>query len=113
MAFPSLPIIRNFELKIQLSIFATLLVISYLHRIPRIVLSGLITRYVALKFLIPIAIWAFGWIIWLVKAIAMLGFYIHFFQLGLGYLANGAAFLSSDVCEWLVKSLEAYESSRS
>lgn len=113
MSFPSLPIIGDLELKIQLSILATLLAIGYFHRVSRLVLSGLISLYIAYTFLIPIATWTFGWVIWLVKAVAMLGFYIHFFQLGLGYLAAGVAFLSSDAREWLVKGLEAYESARS
>lgn len=113
MSFPSLPIIGNFELKTQLSILASLLAISYFHRVSRLVLSGLISLYAAYTFFIPVATWTFGWIIWSIKAIAMLGFYIHFLQLGLGYLATGVAFLSSDAREWLVKGLEAYESSRS
>lgn len=113
MAFVPLPIIGELALKFQFSILAILLVVSYIHRTSRLAFSGVITLYAGYKFLVPVSVWIFGWTLWLAKGIAMLGFYIHFFQLGLGYLATGVSYLSSDFHEWLVHGLEAYESSRS
>ncbi|KXN81956.1 hypothetical protein AN958_03364 [Leucoagaricus sp. SymC.cos] len=113
MALVSLPVFQDLASKYQLILLASLLIFSYFQRPIRLALLGSITIYAGYKFLIPAGIWVFSWIFWLAKAIAMLGFYIHFFQLGLGYLVTWVSYLSPDVHDWLVGMLEVYESSRS
>lgn len=80
----SIPLINQFSALAQSGILAFLLVISYLNRRARYIVLGLILAYVGWRTIIPISQWAFA----IFKWIAMLGFYVTYFQSGIGFIAT-------------------------
>ncbi|RDB16560.1 hypothetical protein Hypma_002760 [Hypsizygus marmoreus] len=81
----ALPLISNFSALTQSGILAILLIISYLHKGARYLVSGLIFAYVGFKTIVPISRWCFAVFKW----IAMMGFYITYFQAGVGFIVLG------------------------
>jgi hypothetical protein len=81
----TLPLINQFSALTQSGILALLIVVSYLHGRARYVIVGLILAFLGFKCLLPVARW--GYVIF--KWIAMLGFYIHYFQAGIGFIMSG------------------------
>ncbi|KAF8148070.1 hypothetical protein B0H34DRAFT_669173 [Crassisporium funariophilum] len=98
----ALPLIHEYSIKVQLSILAMLLVASYCHRGIRFVLGGLATLYLAFHVLSPVVRWGF----YAFKFIAMFGFYIHYFQIGVGIIVTGVAFVYTDGIDALTQALE-------
>jgi hypothetical protein len=97
----AIPFIHNYSIKIQFLILFFLLVGSYLHRGARRTIGLLASAYLAFKAIVPI----FRLLFWLFKAIAMFGFYVHYFQIGLGLILAGVV-LIDDGLKWLVRELE-------
>lgn len=87
MHLPALtfPLINKFSALTQSGILALLLLISYLHKGARYLVLGLILTYVGFKTIIPIGSWCYA----IFKWIAMFGFYITYFQIGIGFIATG------------------------
>jgi len=98
----AIPLIHNFSLKIQLLVLFLLLVGSYLHRGARRTIAFLCTAYLAFKVIVPLSRLLF----WLFKAIAMFGFYVHYFQVGLGFIVAGVVFIFDDGLKWLQRELD-------
>lgn len=80
----TLPFISQFSALAQSGILGSLLLLSYLHKGARYLVSGLILAYVGYKTLVPISVWAYT----LFKWIAMFGFYVTYFQIGVGFIAT-------------------------
>jgi hypothetical protein len=97
----TLPLINQFSALTQSLILALLIVVSYLHRGARYVIAGLILAFVGSKCLLPVARW--GYMIF--KWIAMLGFYIHYFQAGIGFIMTGIGAVAM-FGEGLIKEME-------
>lgn len=89
-----LPFISSYSLKFQLTILFILLIISYHHRGARLILACLATLYLVIGFSVPLI----RWLYYLFKAIAMFGFYVHFFRMGLVFIFIGV--------EWVIHELE-------
>jgi len=98
----AIPLIHHFSIKIQLLILFLLLVGSYLHRGARRTITILSTAYLAFKVIIPF----FRLLFWLFKAIAMFGFYFHYFQVGMGFIVAAVLFVFDDGLKWLQQELE-------
>jgi hypothetical protein len=81
----TLPLISHFSALTQSEILAFLIVLSYLHKGARYVIAGLILALIGSKILLPVARW--GYIIF--KWIAMMGFYIHYFKVGIEFITSG------------------------
>ncbi|KAF5372368.1 hypothetical protein D9615_009258 [Tricholomella constricta] len=81
----NLPFISQFSALHQSCIFAFLLIVSYLHRGARYLVSGLILAFVGYKAIVPISLWSYK----IFKWIAMFGFYITYFQTGVGFIMTG------------------------
>lgn len=80
-----LPFISSYSLKYQLGTLFLLLLVSYLHRGARLTLAFLASLYIAFFSIVPVLRWTYS----LFKAIAMLGFYVYFFLIGLDYILSG------------------------
>jgi hypothetical protein len=98
----ALPLIHHYSIKVQLLVLFLLLILSYLHRGARRSIAFLSTAYIAFKIIVP----TFRLLVWLFKAIAMFGFYVHYFQIGLGFIIAGAMFIFDDGLKWLAQELD-------
>lgn len=97
----TLPLINHFSALIQSGILGLLLIFSYLHKGARYVIAGLILLLIGFKILLPVVRWLYI----IFKLVAMLGFYIHYFQVGVGLIVMGAGGVILFV-EGLLKELE-------
>ena len=97
----AIPFIHNYSIKVQFLVLFLLLVGSCLHRGARRTITFLVTAYLVCKLVLP----TFRLLLWLFKAIAMFGFYVHYFQIGLGFIAAGTIFIFGDGLRWLAKEL--------
>ncbi|KAF8805076.1 hypothetical protein BYT27DRAFT_7193615 [Phlegmacium glaucopus] len=88
-----LPFIGSYSLKFQLTTLLILLIISYLHRGVRLILAGLTTLYLVTLCFIPLIRWTY----YLFKAIALFGFYVHYFHMGIGFIVFGLGYLIEKV----------------
>jgi hypothetical protein len=104
MFYIAIPLIHNFSIKIQLITLFLLLFGTYLHRGTRLSICILSAAYLAFKAIVPI----FRLLFWLFKSIAMFGFYVHYFQLGLGFIVAGVLFVFDDGLKWLARELEKW-----
>ncbi|KAG5638604.1 hypothetical protein H0H81_011494 [Sphagnurus paluster] len=80
-----LPFLSSFSSLHQSLILAFLIVISYFHRYARWGASGLILAFVVYESIVPVTQWAFK----IFKWIAMFGFYVNYFQIGVGFIITG------------------------
>ncbi|KAJ6613170.1 hypothetical protein B0H10DRAFT_1806095, partial [Mycena sp. CBHHK59/15] len=80
------PLLHSYSLTTQFLILAALLTLSYLYRGVRISLVTLISLYTVFKVTPPLVRWGYS----IFKAIAMFGFYVNFFIVGVGYIFTGA-----------------------
>ncbi|KAJ7177106.1 hypothetical protein C8R46DRAFT_1078170 [Mycena filopes] len=80
-AFLPFPYLNTYALTTQFGILAALLLLSYRYSRLRSALVAALGIYTAWKIVPPLARW--GYIAF--KAIAMFGFYVHFFIVGAGY----------------------------
>jgi len=106
--FFALPFISEYSAKIQAGILSVLLLASYLNRRARVAIGGLAGIYLAFKILVPLV----GWLWYIFKGIAWLGFYIHYFQVAIGFALTAIAFVSSDGLDMLVRELDRRERNR-
>ena len=81
----TLPLITHFSALTQSGILALFILVSYLHKGARYVIAGLILAFIGSKALLPVARWAYI----IFKWIATMGFYVHYFQIGIGFIATG------------------------
>ncbi|KAF8066510.1 hypothetical protein FPV67DRAFT_1190689 [Lyophyllum atratum] len=81
----TLPLIGHYPALHQSLILALLLLISYFHKRARYLLSGLVLLFLGYKTVVPIA--RVGYAVF--KGVAMLGFYVHYFQVGVGVIMAG------------------------
>ncbi|KAJ7123373.1 hypothetical protein C8R44DRAFT_783727 [Mycena epipterygia] len=88
-AFLPFPYLNSFSLTTQFLILLTLIAVSYFYRGFRLVLLSFIGLYTTYKIAVPLVRWGYA----AFKAIAMFGFYINFFIVGVGYIATAAAAL--------------------
>ncbi|KAF9044139.1 hypothetical protein BJ165DRAFT_1333369, partial [Panaeolus papilionaceus] len=84
-AWFALPFISGYSFKVQALILLPILAASYLHRRTRHVFGAIASLYIVFKLAIPTA----QWIWYIFTGIAMLGFYIHFFSVAMGYVLYG------------------------
>jgi hypothetical protein len=65
---------------------------------------GLVFSYIAFKIVIPVGRWGF----YLFKYIALFGFYVHFFSVGIGFILSGFGLFSElgDRLKWLSDELD-------
>jgi uncharacterized oligopeptide transporter (OPT) family protein len=98
----AIPFIHNYSIKIQFLILSLLLAGSYLHRGARRTIAFLASAYLAFKVIVPIIRLLF----WLFKAISIFGFYVHYFQIGISFIAAGVVFVFDDGLKWLARELE-------
>ena len=98
----AIPFIHDYSIKVQFIFLSLLLVGSCLHRGARRTIAFLAATYLACKLVLPI----FRLLLWLFKAVAMFGFYVHYFQVGLGFIVAGTMFIFNDGLKWLVNELE-------
>ncbi|KAJ7893274.1 hypothetical protein B0H13DRAFT_1719491 [Mycena leptocephala] len=85
-AFLPFPYIHSYSLTTQFVILLILVATSYRYRRFRLLVLAFLGIYTTYKITVPLARWAYA----AFKAIAMFGFYIHFFVLGIGYIVTGA-----------------------
>ncbi|KDR79496.1 hypothetical protein GALMADRAFT_1243127 [Galerina marginata CBS 339.88] len=104
----ALPLIYGYSAKVQLCVLSILLLISYLHRGARFAIAAIASAYLAFKTLIPLA----GWTFYIFKGIAMFGFYITYFKIGIGYIMTAIDFVLNDGLEALIKELDKLEEKR-
>ena len=97
----TLPLISHFSALTQSGILGLLIVFSYLNKGARYVIGGLIVLLIGFKVLLPIVRWAYI----IFKWVAMMGFYLHHFQVGIGFILSGAGGVILFV-EGLLKELE-------
>ncbi|KAJ7762985.1 hypothetical protein B0H16DRAFT_1414313 [Mycena metata] len=83
-AFLPFPYLNGYALTTQFGILVALILISYRYNRIRIALIALLGIYTAYKVAFPLVRW--GYIAF--KAIAMFGFYVYFFLIGVGYAMN-------------------------
>ncbi|KAJ7685963.1 hypothetical protein B0H17DRAFT_1073011 [Mycena rosella] len=86
-AFLPFPYLNTYTLLTQFILLLAFVAVSYLYRRPRLVLVALILIYTIFKITVPLARWGYA----AFKAIALFGFYVHFFIVGAGYIFVGAA----------------------
>ncbi|KAF9531504.1 hypothetical protein CPB83DRAFT_809231 [Crepidotus variabilis] len=96
-----IPLIHSYSATAQALILLVLLVGSYVHRTTRLVIAALALLLLAFKTLVPFVRLLF----WAFKGIAWMGFYVHYFQVALGFMVTGATIFLNGV-EWLGKELE-------
>ena len=101
----AVPFISSYSLKFQLITLFVLLFISYLHRGTRLLLACLATLYIAFLCVIPLIRWTY----YLFKAIAMFGFYVHHFWMGLGFLVIGVEWVMDNGTTYATCVLEKLE----
>lgn len=82
-----LPLISHFSALTQSGILALLIILSYLHKGARYIITGLVISLIGFKVLVPTVRWLYI----LFKWIAMLGFYVQYFQVGVGFISTGIA----------------------
>ena len=104
----ALPFISEYSIKVQVGILLVLLLASYLNRVAKFAIGGLASIYLGFKILVPLI----GWLWYIFKGIAWLGFYIHYFQMAIGFALAGIAFIFSDGLEMWVKELNRRERDR-
>jgi len=104
----ALPFISEYSVKVQVGILSVLLLTSYLNRPARFAIGGLASSYLGFKILVPLI----GWLWYLFKGIAWLGFYIHYFQMAIGFALAGIAFLFNDGLEMWIKEMDRRERNR-
>ncbi|KAJ7025811.1 hypothetical protein C8F04DRAFT_126771 [Mycena alexandri] len=85
-AFLPFPYLNGYTLTTQLGILVALMLLSYRYNRVRIALIAMLGIYTAYKITLPLVRW--GYIAF--KAIAMFGFYVYFFVIGVGYAMNVA-----------------------
>ena len=79
-----------------------LLLISYFHHGHCLTLASLASPYLAFLCFVPIIRWTY----FIFKAaIAMFGFYMHYFYIGLGFLLLGIRWLINDGLDYVTKKL--------
>lgn len=98
----SLPLISQFSFWTQTAILGLCIALSYLHRTTRLVLGTSVSGFVGLKLLIPI----FKLIVYLLKGIAWLGFYIYFIQFAITTAIGGITWLLEDGLPRLVNEMD-------
>ncbi|KAF8901470.1 hypothetical protein CPB84DRAFT_958083 [Gymnopilus junonius] len=98
----ALPLIYDYSAKVQFSVLFALLLISYLNRKARVVIAILATGVIIFKLAVPLSSWA----IYVAKGIAMLGFYVKFFWVGLDYIKSGVDYVFPDFLDGLVETWE-------
>jgi len=106
--FLALPFISEYSVKIQAGILSVLLLSSYLNRRARVAIGGLVSLYLAFKILVPLV----GWLWSIFKGIAWLGFYIHYFQVAIGFVFIAISFVTNDGLDMLVRELDRRERNR-
>lgn len=78
------------------------MLISYLHRTTRVVVATLVSGFIALKVLIPTV----KFIIYLLKGLAWIGFYVFFIQQAINSGINALSWLLEDALPWLANELD-------
>ena len=106
--FFALPLISQYSAKVQVGILSVLLLASYLNRRARVATSGLASIYLAFKILVPLI----GWLWNIFKGIAWLGFYIHYFQVAVGFAFTAVAFVTNDGLDMLLREMDRRERNR-
>lgn len=91
-----LPLIGSYSLKYQLGILLFLFFISYLYRGARLTLACLVALYIVFLSIVPVSRWSY----YLFKAIAMFGFYTHFFLTGVRFMVLGFEWAQNRWKEW-------------
>lgn len=99
--FFTLPFIGSYSATVQLSVLATLLLFSYLHRGARLVIGGTALAYLGFKILVPVL----GWILYIFKGLAWFGFYFYFFKKAITYIATAGDFILNDGLEAIIKEM--------
>ncbi|KAK7017689.1 hypothetical protein R3P38DRAFT_2540157 [Favolaschia claudopus] len=85
-AFLPFPYLHSYSLTTQFIILLALISLSYRSIVFRNLLLAVLGLYTIYKISFPLARWGYA----AFKGIAMFGFYVHFFILGVGYIASGA-----------------------
>ncbi|KAF8171042.1 hypothetical protein K438DRAFT_1613420 [Mycena galopus ATCC 62051] len=85
-AFLPFPYLHSYSLVFQFTILLAFAALSYRYRSFRLALLGFLGIYTAYKTTVPLVRWGYA----AFKAIAMFGFYVHFFIIGAGYIFYGA-----------------------
>jgi hypothetical protein len=106
--FFALPFISEYSAKVQVGIILVLLLASYLNGRARVAIGGLASIYLAFKILVPLV----GWLWYIFKGIAWLGFYIQYFQVAIGFALTAVAFVMNDGLDMLIRELDRRERSR-
>ncbi|KAJ7728276.1 hypothetical protein DFH07DRAFT_930553 [Mycena maculata] len=103
-AFLPFPYLNSYTLTTQFVILLVLLALSYSYRTFRVALLAFLGTYAAYKITVPVVRWGYT----AFKAIAMFGFYVNFFIVGVGYIFTGAAALwhSPELLRTFLDSLE-------
>jgi hypothetical protein len=104
----ALPFISEYSIKVQVGILSVLLLASYLNRLARFAIGGFASIYLGFKILVPLI----GWLWHIFKGIAWLGFYIHYFQMAIGFALAGITSLFNDGLEIWVKEQERRQRNR-
>ncbi|TFK23904.1 hypothetical protein FA15DRAFT_443337 [Coprinopsis marcescibilis] len=97
-----IPIIWRYSLWTQLAVISLLFIISYKHRTSRLVISAVVSSYLAYKLLIPLL----GWGVSLFKAIAWLGFYLYFFGKATTMAFGGLSWVFEEGLPWFMNEME-------
>ncbi|TFK37849.1 hypothetical protein BDQ12DRAFT_140402 [Crucibulum laeve] len=100
--FLQLPFIQKYSLFTQLAILFVLLLVSYLHRRARFGITALICVYFGYKILVPVV----RIIAVVVKAVAWVGFYIHFFMWAVRMGWVGLQYFFNDILDPLLREME-------
>ena len=100
--FFALPFISEYSAKIQAGVLSVLLLASYLNRRARFAIGGLTSIYLAFKILVPLV----GCLWYIFKGIAWFGFYIHYFQVAIGFVLIAIGFVSNDGLDMLVREMD-------
>ncbi|KAF5313620.1 hypothetical protein D9611_010208 [Ephemerocybe angulata] len=108
MSILSLPLISGYSFWTQFSILGLFLVISYLHRTSRLVLTTLVAGSIIIKLLVPTV----QLIIYLAKGVAWIGFYIYFIQYAIQAALTGFLWLVDDGLPSLVNEYEKARGTR-
>ncbi|KAJ7212830.1 hypothetical protein B0H12DRAFT_1156288 [Mycena haematopus] len=85
-AFLPFPYLRSYGLFAQFLTLLFLAALSYRYRRFRLALLAVLGIYTTYKIAFPLVRWSYASF----KAIAMFGFYVHFFVIGVGYIIAAA-----------------------
>ncbi|KAJ7677697.1 hypothetical protein DFH06DRAFT_1465612 [Mycena polygramma] len=96
-AFLPFPYLSSYTLPVQFILLLLIVAISYRYRRCRSLILTFLGIYTAYKITGPLIRYGYA----AFKALAWFGFYVHFFILGIGYIATGALVVCNALQDFL------------